>query len=86
MECKVPVLVGIHNLCVGAGVDLITMADIRYSTADWYFSGNFSKFTIREIDIGMAADLGTLQVMPNIIGNQSAFRELVYTGKFFDGK
>ena len=30
----------------------------------------------------MAADLGTLQFMPNIIGNESTFRELAYTGRF----
>jgi hypothetical protein len=34
----------------------------------------------------MAADLGTLQIMPNVIGNHSTFRELAYTGRFFDGK
>lgn len=62
INCKVPVLMGIHNACVGGGIDLICMADIRYCTAD-------SKYTIKEIDIGMAADLGTLQIFPNIIGN-----------------
>jgi hypothetical protein len=33
-----------------------------------------SKFTIKEIDIGMAADLGTLQLFPKLIGNQSTFK------------
>ncbi len=62
IECKVPVLMGIHNVCVGGGIDLICMADIRYCTQD-------SRYTIKEVDIGMAADLGTLQIFPNIIGN-----------------
>lgn len=39
--------------------------------------------SIKEVDIGMAADLGTLQFMPQIIGNESFFRELVYTGRVF---
>jgi enoyl-CoA hydratase/carnithine racemase len=39
--------------------------------------------TIKEIDIGMAADLGTLQLFPHSIGNQSFFRELAYTGRIF---
>lgn len=32
----------------------------------------------------MAADLGTLQFFPNNIGNESAFRELAYTGRWMD--
>jgi delta(3,5)-delta(2,4)-dienoyl-CoA isomerase len=40
-------------MCLGGGIDLITSADIRYCTQD-------AKFSIKEIDIGMAADLGTL--------------------------
>ena len=67
VECRVPVIAGIHSKCIGGGVDLTSMCDIRFCTKD-------AEFTIKEIDIGMAADLGTLQLMPNIIGNQSAFR------------
>lgn len=40
IECKVPVLMGVHNACVGGGIDLICMGDIRYCTAD-------SKYTIK---------------------------------------
>lgn len=61
-DCKVPVLVGIHGKCIGGGVDMISMCDIRYCTAD-------AEFTIKEIDIGMAADLGTLQLVANITGS-----------------
>ena len=55
-------LVGIHSKCIGGGVDLTSMCDIRYCTAD-------TQIVIKEIDIGLAADLGTMQFMPNIIGN-----------------
>ena len=61
-DCKVPVLVGVHNKCVGGGVDLTSMCDIRYCTSD-------AEFTIKEVDIGMAADLGTLQFMSEAIGS-----------------
>ena len=44
------------------------------------------KFTIKEIDIGLAADLGTLQLFPKIVGNQSTFRELAYTGRIFEAE
>ena len=61
-ECKVPVIVGVHGVCVGGGIDLISMCDIRYCTSD-------AQFTIKEVDIGMAADLGTLQFMSESIGS-----------------
>ena len=34
----------------------------------------------------MAADLGTLQVFPNIIGNDSTYRELAYTGRWMEAE
>lgn len=40
------------------------------------------QFTIKEIDIGMAADLGTLQLMSTITGNDSTFREMAYTSRY----
>jgi enoyl-CoA hydratase/carnithine racemase len=29
----------------------------------------------------MAADIGTLQIFPRIVGNQSTFKELAFTGR-----
>ena len=46
-------VVGIQGYCLGGGVDLVSAADIRYCTKD-------SRFSIKEVDIGMAADIGTL--------------------------
>lgn len=37
-NCRVPVLVGIHNKCIGGGVDLASMCDIRYCTVDTEFT------------------------------------------------
>lgn len=36
--------------------------------------------------MGMAADIGTLSRFPKIVGNQSAVRELAFTGRTFDAK
>ena len=72
-RCRKPVLASIHGACVGGGIDLITCADMRYCSADAYF-------TIKEIDIGMTADVGTLQRLPKLIGEGMA-RELAYTGR-----
>ena len=72
-RCRKPVLAAIHGACVGGGVDLITCADMRYCSLDAYF-------TIKEIDIGMTADVGTLQRLPKLISDGMA-RELAYTGR-----
>ena len=72
-RCRVPVLAAIHNTCIGGGVDMTCCADMRYATEDAFFS-------IREIDIGMTADVGTLQRLPRIIPD-GVVRELAYTGR-----
>jgi enoyl-CoA hydratase len=71
--CRVPVLAAIHNTCIGGAVDMTCCADMRYATQDAVFS-------IREIDIGMTADVGTLQRLPKIIPD-GVVRELAYTGR-----
>ncbi|XP_044752743.1 delta(3,5)-Delta(2,4)-dienoyl-CoA isomerase, mitochondrial [Coccinella septempunctata] len=72
--CQKPVLAAVHSACVGAGVDMITAADMRYCTQDAWFQ-------IKEVDIGMAADVGTLQRLPKVIGSDSLVRELCYTAR-----
>ena len=76
-RCRKPVLAAIHGACVGGGVDLICCADMRYGAAD-------AQFSIREIDIGMVADVGTLQRLPKIVGSAGWVRELAYTGRTVD--
>ncbi|BFZ06824.1 hypothetical protein BsWGS_09864 [Bradybaena similaris] len=75
-KCPKPVIAAIHDACIGGGIDMISACDIRYCTQDAWFQ-------IKEVDIGLAADVGTLQRFQKIIGNDSAFRELAYTGRKF---
>jgi enoyl-CoA hydratase len=77
-RCRKPVLAAIAGGCIGGGIDLITCADMRYASADAFF-------TIKEIDIGMVADVGTLQRLPKLVG-QGIARELAYTGRLFDSR
>ena len=71
-KCRVPVIAAVHGYCIGAGIDLTSACDIRLATSD-------AKFTVRETDIGMAADIGTLQRFPKVVGDQSWVREVCYT-------
>ncbi len=75
-RCRKPVIAAIHGACVGGGVDLITCCDMRYASTDAYFS-------VMEIDVGMTADVGTLQRLPKLVPDGIA-RELAYTGRRFD--
>jgi enoyl-CoA hydratase len=74
-RCRKPVLAAIHGACIGGALDLVTCCDMRYATADAVFS-------VREIDVGMVADVGTLQRLPRLIPEGVA-RELAFTGRNF---
>lgn len=73
-KCPKPVIAAVHNACVGGGIDMITACDIRYCSNDAWFQ-------VKEVDIGLAADVGTLQRLPKITGNDSLARELAYTAR-----
>jgi len=77
-RCHAPVISLSQGKCIGAGVDLITACDLRLCTAD-------ASFSVKEVDLGIVADLGTLQRLPGIVGEQRA-RELSYTGRFIDSE
>ena len=75
--CRKPVLAAVHGACIGGGVDLVTAADMRYCTED-------ARFVVKEIDLGLVADVGTLQRLPKVIGDGMA-REMAYTGRPVSG-
>lgn len=72
-NCRKPVLAAIQGYCIGGAIDLVSACDMRYCSND-------AQFSIKEIDMGMAADVGTLQRLPRIIGD-GIMRELAYTGR-----
>lgn len=76
-QCSKPVIAAVHGGCIGGAVDIIAACDMRYATRDAYF-------TIREIDMGMVADLGTLQRLPRLIP-EGMMREMAYTGRKVGG-
>ncbi|MGZ5252205.1 MAG: enoyl-CoA hydratase-related protein, partial [Caldimonas sp.] len=72
-EARFPVVCAIQGGCIGGALDLVTACDIRLCTADAFF-------TLQETNVGMAADLGSLQRLPKIVP-QGVAREMAYTGE-----
>jgi enoyl-CoA hydratase len=72
-EVRFPVIAAVQGGCIGGGVDLVTACCLRYCTRDAWFC-------IHEINIGMMADVGTMNRMPKQIP-EAVMRELAYTGE-----
>ena len=70
---RMPVIAAIQGGCIGGAVDMVTACCIRYATADAFFC-------IQEINIGMVADVGTLQRLPKLVP-LGVVKELAYTGR-----
>lgn len=77
-QVRIPVLAAIQGGCIGGALDMVCAADSRYCSADAYF-------TIKETELGMTADVGTLQRLPKLMP-QGVVRELAYTGRNFSAQ
>jgi enoyl-CoA hydratase len=72
-KLRIPVIAALHGGCIGGAVDMVTACCLRYASADAFFC-------IQEINIGMVADVGTLQRLPKLIP-LAVVKELAYTGR-----
>lgn len=70
---EAPTVACVKGACVGAGVDLITACDVRLAQRD-------ATFCVKEVDLGIAADVGTLQRLPSVVGYGRAM-ELALTAR-----
>jgi enoyl-CoA hydratase len=77
-KCRKPVIAMIHGACVGAGLDLIAACDLRLTCEGAYFC-------LKEIDLGLVADVGSLQRLPRIVG-EGKVREWALTAKKIPAK
>lgn len=75
-KCEKPIIVAMHGYSFGLGIDMATAADIRICSAD-------VKFSVREVDIGLAADVGTLTRLPKVVGNFSWVKDVALTARIF---
>jgi delta(3,5)-delta(2,4)-dienoyl-CoA isomerase len=65
-SCQKPVIALMHGYVYGVGIDLSTACDIRFCSSN-------AIFCIKEIDIGLAADVGTLARLPKVLGGLTSF-------------
>jgi len=72
-KARMPVLAAVQGGVIGGAVDLVTACDLRYASADAFFC-------VQEINIGMTADVGTLQRLGTVVPEGFA-REMAYTGR-----
>ena len=65
-----------HGYALGLAIDISTCADIRIATSN-------TKFAVKEVDIGLAADIGTLSRLPKVVGNFSWVKDVCLSARIF---
>lgn len=74
--CAKPIIAAVYGNCIGAAFSLLGACDVRYASKD-------TVFQMKEVDIGITPDLGSLQRVPKAIGNASLFKEMIFSAKKF---
>ncbi|KAA0917934.1 crotonase/enoyl-CoA hydratase family protein [Dietzia sp. ANT_WB102] len=75
---RTPTVAAVQGRCIGGGIDLISACDVRHGSAD-------STYSVREVKVGIVADMGSLARLPYIIGS-GLTRELALTGRDIDAE
>ncbi|KXJ90855.1 ClpP/crotonase-like domain-containing protein [Microdochium bolleyi] len=78
-KCEKPVIVAMHGISIGLAIDLSSCADVRFCSKD-------TRFSVKEVDIGIAADIGTLTRLPKIVGSFSWVKEVALSARWFDAE
>ena len=72
-RCRAPVVCAVQGACFGGGVDLAAACDVRVCARD-------AVFCVKEVDLAIVADIGTLQRLPALIGHGRAL-EMALTAR-----
>jgi delta(3,5)-delta(2,4)-dienoyl-CoA isomerase len=75
-KCEKPVIAVLHGISYGLALDLSLACDVRIASRD-------TKFSVKEVDIGIAADIGTLSRLPHAVGNFSWVKEVALSARIF---
>ena len=75
-RCEKPVICAMHGYAFGLAIDIAVCADVRLCSAD-------AVFAVKEVDIGLAADVGSLNRLPKIVGNFGWVKDVCLTARQF---
>ncbi|KAK4041780.1 ClpP/crotonase-like domain-containing protein [Parachaetomium inaequale] len=75
-RCEKPVICVMHGIAIGLAIDISCCADVRVCARD-------ARFAVKEVDIGLAADIGTLARLPKAVGSQSWVKDVCLTAREF---
>ncbi|KAI5860139.1 ClpP/crotonase [Durotheca rogersii] len=75
-KCEKPVICVMHGISIGLAIDMSSCADVRICSKD-------AKFSVKEVDIGLAADIGTLSRLPKIVSSFSWVKDVCLTARGF---
>ncbi|OAA42229.1 enoyl-CoA hydratase/isomerase family protein [Metarhizium rileyi] len=78
-RCEKPVVCVLHAVSLGLAIDIACCADIRLAAAD-------ARFAVKEVDIGLAADIGTLARLPKIVGSTSWVKDVCMSARDFSAE
>lgn len=78
-KCEKPVVCVLHGFSLGLAIDIATCADVRICSND-------ARFAVKEVDIGLAADIGTLSRLPKVVGNYGWVKDVCLSARLFSAE
>lgn len=78
LDFEVPVIASINGHCIGGGLGVALLCDLRVAADDALLSVNFAQIAVHP-------GMGTTYTLPRLVGVERA-QELLYTGRRFRGK
>lgn len=75
-KCEKPIITLYHGYALGLAIDIGVATDIRLAASN-------VKFSVKEVDIGIAADIGTLTRLPKVVGNFGWVKDVALSARIF---
>ncbi|OCK77011.1 ClpP/crotonase [Lepidopterella palustris CBS 459.81] len=74
--CEKPVICVLHGIAYGLALDMSLACDIRICASN-------TQFSVKEVDIGLAADIGTLSRLPKAVGSMAWVKDVCLSARVF---
>lgn len=75
-RCEKPVVCVLHGISYGLAIDIAAAADVRIAVEG-------ARMAVKEVDIGLAADIGSLSRLPRVVGSLGWVKEVALTAREF---